>query len=96
MGADHVLGDAAYDDRLALRVDTLAPDPLAHLPVEALDEVVVGRLACLRRGSFDPINCHLPCFPRFCCGKTTQRKGPENSGKAKVVDNSRSAPITAA
>jgi hypothetical protein len=56
--ADDVLGDAAYDEGLALRVDTLAPHALAHLQVEPLDEVVDVR-------SRDAINGHdVPASPR--------------------------------
>ncbi len=59
--ADDVLGDAAYDEGLALRVDALAPHALAHLQVEALDEVVGVR-------SRDAINGHraAPASPRTC------------------------------
>ena len=40
--ADDVLGDAAYDEGLALRVDPLTAQPLAHLPVEPLHQLAVG------------------------------------------------------
>ena len=42
VAADDVLGDAAYDEGLALRVDAFAADLLAHLGVEAEHQVVVG------------------------------------------------------
>ena len=65
--ADDVLGDAAYDERLALRVDALAADALAHLAVEAQDEVLVGmqrRRSILRQ----TVHCHWCLLPRDRAG----------------------------
>ncbi|MGI8701293.1 MAG: hypothetical protein ACR2JU_08825 [Nocardioidaceae bacterium] len=41
VGTDHLGGDAAYETRVALRVDTVAPDPIAHQLVERLDQLRV-------------------------------------------------------
>ena len=41
VGAHHGLGEAAYDERVALRVDALAAHGLAHPLVERLDQVGV-------------------------------------------------------
>ena len=40
--ADHALGDPAYDDRVALRVDALAAHQRAHALVERLDQLHAG------------------------------------------------------
>ena len=70
--ADDVLGDAAYDERLALRVDALAADALAHLPVEPLDEVVVRaastRPSIARRS--------MPCVPASPRGQVPEARLP--------------------
>lgn len=80
--ADHVLGDAAHERGLALRVDALAPDPLPHLQVEPLDEVVDVR-------SRDAINGHVaPYFPRTCTDHATQPQPRRNRPAVKVVENS--------
>jgi hypothetical protein len=41
VGSHDVLGQTAYDDRVALRVDTLAAHGLAQPLVERLDQVGV-------------------------------------------------------
>ena len=41
VGAHHGLGETSYDERVALRVDTLAAHGLAHSLVERLDQVGV-------------------------------------------------------
>ena len=82
MVADDVLGDAAYDEGLALRVDALAPHALAHLQVEPLDEVVGVR-------SRDAINGHraAPASPRTCTVTLPSVEPRENRAKVKVVEN---------
>jgi hypothetical protein len=52
--ADHVLGDAADDDCLTLRVDAFAAHGLAHQHVELVDQL--GLLVTLdsRRRHADP------------------------------------------
>jgi hypothetical protein len=41
MSADHLLGETAYDEGIALRVDALGAHGLAHPPIERLDQVGV-------------------------------------------------------
>ena len=78
---DDVLGDAADEEGLALRVDALATDPLPHLGVEALDQVVVGTPRRLR--SLDAINGHGgPASPRTCTVKVPMTDtAKQGSGK---------------
>ena len=68
--------------RLALRVDALASHALAHLQVEALDEVVGVR-------SRDAINGHVRrLLPREDVHEGRYpRTQPRNRGPVKVVEN---------
>ena len=84
MVADDVLGDATYDERLALRVDTLAAHPLTHLPVEPLHQVEVR--VRTRQRLF--LNGHEGC-PYFSRSSTFTLPTPQRPqhGADKAVDN---------
>ena len=85
--ADDVLGDAAYDERLALRVDALAAHALAHLVVEPLDQLVVGARRRRRPIDRQTVLCHGCLLPeKTCTSDATQRRRDENRGPVKVVE----------
>ncbi len=86
--ADDVLGDAAYDERLALGVDALAPHPLAHLPVELAHELVVGVGTRERGRSIEPFRGHGDApVPEMVHRGRYPDSDPTNRPQVKVVDN---------
>lgn len=86
--ADDVLGDAAYGEGLALRVDPVAPHPLADLVVEAAHEVVVAR-PVRGRTVGKAVDGHDRCthFPRSCTREVTRGPPGQTRPSGELVDN---------
>lgn len=76
VAAHDVLGDAAHDTGVALRVDTVRAHPLAHLAVEHLDQLAVRVL--VRHGHASP-----PSRVGFCA-TTYPRTGDSHTVEGKA------------